>query len=254
MEFEELYTQYKNYVRHEVARWGVYGRDVEDVEQDAWLQISQQYHKFDFSKSEAWITSCVRNQTGHALRNYTGIRWEQGEIKRSAKSEGVHSTQPVGLFQEPSGDDPTEFATDTYFTHDLSAEDKYFAAVESNPVWFWSEVDKLDEKYSVPLTLRYYNEMDLHDIAGKTGVSYYQARRAIQTGIDKLRKSLNPGQESYPSAQIPQPKQHPTICSKNLHVFNEDNLPRVDARGHTVCRMCTAVKDKARNERKKNKG
>lgn len=250
MEFEELYSKYRKFVRREIVRWGVWSRDVEDVEQSAWMQISQSFHKYDFTKPSAYIYRCLRNDAGDALRTYFGMRWESGVVVYSDKSKGQQNTVGAGLFQE-TNDSTDELDTSAYVGTVTSVEDDYFAKLESDTSEFWAEVDKLDDTYSLPITLRYYNEMLPAAIAEKTGMTPKQVAYGISTGIDILRQKLNPGQESYPSARLPNVRKHRDICTKNLHPFNEDNLPQIK-NGVESCRICKAVADHKRFLRKKD--
>lgn len=51
-------------------------------------------------------------------------------------------------------------------------------------------IARLPERYSVPLVLRYYNEMSYEEIAERLGVSHENVKTLIFRAKEKLRKSL----------------------------------------------------------------
>jgi RNA polymerase sigma factor (sigma-70 family) len=244
MDFEELYQAHRGTVRHEVLKWGTFPRDRADVEQDAWMRITQVWETAPWETAEnpqQYLRAVVRNHARKALAHHFGLHYEGGEVAHTARNRAMMGLRLAGLYQE---DDPG-YAPPTA----SSAEMDYFE--RSRLPRFWAEVGRLPEKQRDCITLRYDHEMLPQQIADKLGMTANSVGWHITSGVKALRERLNPGQDSYPSARLPLPKDDSTMCRGEIpHVFDENNLPQYHG-GKRTCPRCRAIRDKRYYEKKR---
>ena len=81
---------------------------------------------------------------------------------------------------DPEGPEPA--ASDTSPLEDLLAQEERKRVRAA--------IARLPERYSIPLVLRYYNEMSYEEIAERLGVSHENVKTLIFRAKEKLRKSL----------------------------------------------------------------
>lgn len=158
---EYLYNQYHGdmlrFAKYRLHQKGMpnYELDAEDAVQNAFIKITKYIHRIDFTTDEkeikAYILKIVSNETINIVSDYMYFD-DIDELK--------------------------ETMADGDFFDQMRIKTRYDEVVEV--------IGRLDEKYSIPLSLRYSENIDVKEIAELLGI----AEKTVYTRLDRARKLL----------------------------------------------------------------
>ncbi|MBR7099292.1 MAG: RNA polymerase sigma factor [Clostridia bacterium] len=158
---EYLYNQYHDdmlrFAKYRLRQKGMpnYELDAEDAVQNAFLKITKYIHKVDFTVGEkgirAYVLKIASNEVSGLISDYTFF-------------------ENIEEYNDTMGDGD--------FFEQMRIKERYDEVVE--------EIGRLDEKYSISLSLRYGENMGTKEIADLLGVS----EKTVYTRIDRAKKLL----------------------------------------------------------------
>lgn len=156
-----LYNHYHDemlrFAKHRLYHMGLpnYTLDAEDAVQNAFVKITKYIHKIDFSATEkelrSYVLTIVTNETNNILNDYTVF---------DDLDERVHEIEDGDFFGQ------------------LRIQDRYDAVVGA--------IERMDEKYSIPLWCKCGQNLSVTDIADLLGI----AEKTVYTRLDRGRKLL----------------------------------------------------------------
>ena len=158
---EYLYQQYHSdmlrIAKSRLRQKGMpnYELDAEDAVQNAFFKITKYIHRIDFTAEgkeiKAYVLKIVSNEVSRIVSDYTYF------------------------------DDIVEYSEtieDGDFFGQMRTKVRYDEVVEA--------INWLDEKYSIPLSLRYAENMDVKEISELLGI----AEKTVYTRLDRAKKLL----------------------------------------------------------------
>ena len=158
---EYIYHRYhKDMLRVAKARlhgWGVsnYEFDAEDAVQNAFVKIINHIDKIDFTAEDksirAYILKIVANEAANV-------------------AEDLRVTDDINEFADRIEDGD--------FFGELRVQERYEDVIEA--------IQQLDERYSIPLSLRAEKNMEIKEIAELLGI----AEKSVYTRLERARKML----------------------------------------------------------------
>lgn len=158
---EYLYKRYHydmlRFAKHRLHQFGMpnYELDAEDAVQNAFVKITKYIDKIDFTADEkaikAYVLKIISNETANIVSDYTHF-------------DDLHEY--------------TETLEDGDFFGQMRTHVRYEDVVEA--------ISRMDEKYSIPLSLRYSENMDVKAIAALLGI----AEKTVYTRLNRAKKLL----------------------------------------------------------------
>lgn len=158
---ESIYHQYRDRMLRlagaRLRQMGVSNAelDAEDVVQNAFVKIVRHIDKLDFSLGEGAVLGYVMKIVANEAASFAADRTECDSL------DAYQNT-----------------LTDRDFLEQLRVSERYDAVVEA--------IRRLDERYSITLSLRYVEEMSVKDIAALLGI----AEKSVYTRIERGKKKL----------------------------------------------------------------
>ncbi len=162
---EYIYHRYRNdmlrLARSRLRKMGVPNSelDAEDVVQNAFVKIVRFMDKVDFSLGEQAVRGYVMKIVANEAATFASDRREFENLEQ---------------YQDT--------LSDRAFFEQLRISERYDAAVEA--------IEQLDERYSIPLSLRYVEELSVKDIAAILGIEEKSVYTRLERGKKKLLEKL----------------------------------------------------------------
>jgi RNA polymerase sigma-70 factor (ECF subfamily) len=137
----------------------------EEMTQDAFVKVYTHLASFDTERSfKPWLLRIASNAAISALRKHANRT-----VSLSEMEENTGFDPPSGH----AGDDPA-MALEEQFTSEVVL----------------AEVGKLDEKYRIPILLRYQADYKYEEVAEATGLPLNTVRTRLKRGLEKLKDGL----------------------------------------------------------------
>lgn len=156
-----LYAQYHDtmirFAKYRLHKMGMpnYAADAEDAVQNAFVKITKYIGKVDFTVEDwelrAYVLRIVSNETINVMLDY------------------VHFNNP---------NTPERYVDDEDFFNQLRIKERYEEVVEA--------IGRMDERYSIPMLLKYKDDMKVSDIAKLLGI----AEKTVYTRTERGKRML----------------------------------------------------------------
>lgn len=161
--FHELISMYHTTVEKFARQIGVREQDVSDVTQEVFIKMYRFLHKYSRGKFSTWLYSVTLNVAKDAFRK-----------QKREKLKFLKSVQ-----EEP----PTSYVDEL----DLSEDAKVLHEA----------IDKMDEKYKIPIVLFYFHDASIREIATIMNMREGTVKTRLKRGKDQLKQRLEEGGNMY---------------------------------------------------------
>ena len=162
---EYLYRRYRNdmlrLATYRLRQMGVPNSELnaEDVVQNAFVKIVRHIERIDFSLGEAFVRRYVLRIVANEAVNF---------VSDQEYCENLEQYQHE--------------LSDMEFFEQIRVSERYDAVVEA--------IEQLDERYSIPLSLRYVENLSIKEIAAMLGIEKKSVYTRIERGKRKLLEKL----------------------------------------------------------------
>lgn len=189
---EELLNAHSNAIHSEIYRWNLKPQDKEDAYQAIALKLLQSFAALmksaaDTNNPRAYIMASVkRTARQEIMEEIVGYSHRHSDQKSLAQKMRDAAFMVGTMSAEPDAESYGDWYNKTGSIP--SAEHVVVTAMSAiNP---WQYIDKLSDRQRLCMTLRYYNELMVPEVAAKTGYTYKQVEAALAHGMKNVRAMM----------------------------------------------------------------
>lgn len=165
---EQLHAEYQTMIRSIISR-RVPAADVDDVEQDTWIRVMEHIQaKTDVQNVRTWIGDVAR----------TAIQYH----RRRQQEPTISLDDPIGHDEDGNNMTLADTIPDT-------SEPSLNPAIADA---MRDAVERLPQRTAEVMTMHYYDDKQIDEIAIMLGISAGTVKWHLATGRDLLRRHLDP--------------------------------------------------------------
>lgn len=184
----------------EARSWNIPECDHEDILQATLAEVVKYWKPDKIKDPEAYYLSAVYMTARTVVIRLAGYH-RGNKHPQAAKAKGEQATFATGLYQSSSEEGTDVLLDERILPTVPSAEDVYMATVPSKrQEALRGAIESLAPRQREAVSLRFYEELSLDEVAAQMGLSPSQVSQAISTGLRVLKARLN-GESVAPSVR-----------------------------------------------------
>ena len=155
------------FARNRLRKFGCYDcmQDVEDIVQESFVCILKYIHCINFDANPAVLECYILKIVGN-------------EVLKHLNLKNKHPQKYIDDIEEPIYDSNAEIEFER-----IETKEEYNAVL--------AELKTMDEKYSIPLLMRYCMGLNVQEIADSLGIPLKTVYTRLERGMSKVKQAMN---------------------------------------------------------------